>query len=168
MAGIIKSKLEGLSPEVRAALDVVLSTVMSESVITVVDDKGNARVNTVHLTALIELLNAEKKVAKSVDEAHAAEDKAIAKAEAIALGAEIAKQIEVGDTVSFTMGSGKAKTVFTRKVIKVTDKTFHVEFDEAYPCTTSVTAPTGKKYLKFAAIVPGSIVKAEKAVEVAA
>ena len=168
MPGVIKSKLEGLSPEVRAELDGIVETVMSNEAITIVDEKGNARVKTDHLSALIELLTAEKKAAQSVDEAHAVEDKAVAKAEAEAQGAVIAKTIEVGDTVSFTMGSGKAKTTFTRKVIKVTDKTFHVEFDEAYPCTTSLTAPVGKKFVKFSAIVAGSIVKAVKVAEVAA
>lgn len=163
MPGVIKSKLEGLSPEVRAALDEVVAIVMSNPVITNVNDKAEARVKTDNLSALIELLTVEKKAAQSVDEAHAAEDKAIAKAEAIAIGAELSKQVEVGDTVSFTMGSGKAKTVFTRKVIKVTDKTFHVEFTEDYPCTTSLSAPVAKKFIKFAQLVPGSIVKAVKA-----
>ena len=47
-------------------------------------------------------------------------------------------------------------------MIKVTDKTFHVEFDEAYPCVTSVSAPVVKKFVKFSAIVAGSIVMAVK------
>lgn len=167
MAGIIKSKLEDLSPEVRASLEALRDTVMDNDTIIMMEG-DTARVNTDHLTALIELLTAEKKRAKAVDEENAAADREKAKAIAAATGAESAKNLEVGDTVSFTMGSGKGKKVFTRKVTKVTDKTFHVEFDAAYPCTTSAAAPEGKKFVKFAAIVAGSIVKAVKAEAVAA
>lgn len=162
MAGVIKSKLEGLSPEVRAELDKIVAVAMNnETIIKIENDEP--RVITDHLSALIELLTIEKKRAKAEDESHAAEDKEKAKAIAAENGAAVSKGIEVGDTVTFTMGSGKGKKTFTRTVLKKTDKTITVEFDEAYPCTTSATAPEGKKFIKFA-----QIVSFEKAVAVAA
>jgi len=161
MNATLKSSL--VSAEVLSSLQTIVDTIMSESAITTVTPKVDAageetgeysaRVNTLNLEVLLELLTAEKKSAKSVDESLALQDKEKAKAAATLEGASKAKAMKVGDKVTFTMGSGKAKREFTRIIEKMSDKTFTVSFDDAYLCTTSVSAPTGKKHIKFSAIV---------------
>lgn len=174
----ITSKLTGISATTLALLTALSEQIMSDPAITAVipkvDAEGtetgdfDARVNTSNLEALLELLNNEKKAAKSVDESLAVADKEKAKAEAAIAGAEKAKKVKVGDIVVFTMGSGKGKKTFTRTVEKMSDKTFTVSFDESYPCTTSVSTPTGKKHIKFASIVSFSTPVAETVAETVA
>jgi hypothetical protein len=101
----------------------------------------------------LELLDDAKKEAKKVDEEFAKIDKEKNEAEAKANGQTTAKKLMLGCTIKFTMGSGKAKREFEREVLKISEKTVTVEFDEEYPCTTSLAAPTGKKYIKFQNIV---------------
>lgn len=167
MATTLKSTL--VSSVTLIALTALMETIMSDpsitSVTAKVDADGNnlydaegmvevdARVNTLNLEVILELLTAEKKQAKSVDESLAVVEKTVAKAKAILEGTEKAKTLKVGDLVTFTMGSGKGKKTFTLPCIKFSDKTFTVEFTEEYTCTTSVSAPTGKKHPKLSAIL---------------
>ena len=160
MAGIIKSKLEGLSAEVREQLDNIVTIVMGDPIISVLNEEaGTVRVKTDNLAALIELLTEERKKAKAYDESVAEQEKEQAKAVATANGADMIKTAEVGDVIEFTMGSGKAKTTFRRTIIKKSDKTVTVEFTDDYECTTSASAKTGKKFIKLAQIT--KVIKAE-------
>ena len=129
----ITSKLVGISATTLALLKALSEQLMSDPAITAVtpklDAEGtetgdfDARVNTSNLEALLEMLNNEKKAAKSVDESLAIADKEKAKAEAAIAGSVKAKELKVGDVVVFTMGSGKGKKEFARKVEKMSDKT---------------------------------------------
>lgn len=158
-----------LSVETVNALEELATTIMANPILSdVIEVKGmepEIRIKTDNLLGLIQLLEDQKKIAKESDKAHAVADKETAKAIATEQGAELAKSIEVGDTISFTMGSGKNVKTFTRVVTKKSDKSFTVEFDADYPCTVSPdTNP--KKYIRFDKVV--SFQKAVKPEAVAA
>ena len=122
MAGIIKSKLEGMDEGTLSALKDLVAIVMSDPTITKSAPKLDAdknpifvedaetgesvqqmdyRVDTRTLEGFIELMTEQKRLAKAVDESLAEADKAAQKAIAEARGAEIAKNAEVGDTITF-------------------------------------------------------------------
>ena len=68
------------------------------------------------------------------------------------IGRIFSKIVKEGDKITFSMGTGINKKKFTRPVLKITEKTIMVNFDESYPCSTSKSAPVGNKYINIKAI----------------
>lgn len=111
------------------------------------------RINYESITALIECLNEYRQIAKTVDDEMKQFDKEMKKA-AITEKANLLKEsLEVGDKVIFTMGTSKLKRNYEREVIKITDKCFHVEFNEDYPCTVTPDKPIGIRHIKFVSLL---------------
>jgi hypothetical protein len=109
------------------------------------------RTNLEMLMALLECLDVVKKEAKEFDKEYEKFDIEKAKSDAIVNGERYKEQLAAGDIVTFTMGT-KVKKNYTRVVLKCTDKSFHVAFDEEYPCDVS-SQQIGNKHVKYSAIV---------------
>ena len=148
------TKMSALNEEVQNGLTAIIEAVVGNELITIVGSDGTARTSTIRLQALKELLENEIAASRAVDAEMEKQDKAQAKEEAKAHGAVIAKDLEVGCVIRFEMGSGKNKMVFERTIIKKTDSTVHVKFDESYPCETAIGEARFKtKYIPFAKVV---------------
>jgi hypothetical protein len=105
------------------------------------------------IDALIELLQSKRRIVKEREDKEKKEKENATIAEKTAEAVKKAESMREGDYAVFTMGTGKGKMTFTRKVLKVTDKTFTVQFDADYPCKTSLASPIGKKYVKIGNLV---------------
>lgn len=122
------------------------------------------KVNVAILKAVLEQLNEQKISLKAQIKADADAAAKAARDEATRLGREL--NVEVGDEVTFVMGSGKLARQFTRPVQKVGDSTVTVEFTPEYP---TLAGEAGKRYIQYRKLV--SVKKADGtviAVEVAA
>jgi hypothetical protein len=111
------------------------------------------RIDTDSITVLIECLNGYRQIAKTVDDEMKQSDKEMEKAKALDRAHSLRDSLEVGDKVIFSMGNVKLKRNYEREVVKITDKCFHVEFDEDYPCTITPDRPIGIRHIKFTALI---------------
>ena len=142
--------------EVTAIVDGIINDISTENEAT-----GEKVVNLPKLMSILEKLNEEKKSAKEVAAVSEKAEKEAAKKAAELNGAEIAKTLDAGDIITFTMGSGKLKQTYSLPIIKKTDKSYTVEFDGSDDAHTTPNKGTGKRYIKFGAVV--SFVKKDAA-----
>jgi hypothetical protein len=112
------------------------------------------KVNVAILKAVLEQLNEQKISLKAQIKADADAAAKAARDEATRLGREL--NVEVGDEVTFVMGSGKLARQFTRPVQKVGDQTVTVEFTPEYP---TLAGEAGKRYIQYRKLV--SVKKAD-------
>lgn len=112
------------------------------------------KVNVAILKAVLEQLNEQKISLKAQIKADADAAAKAARDEATRLGREL--NVEVGDEVTFVMGSGKLARQFTRPVKKVGDSTVTVEFTPEYP---TLAGEAGKRYIQYRKLV--SVKKAD-------
>jgi hypothetical protein len=105
------------------------------------------------ITALIECLNEFKQIAKNVDDEMKQFDKEMKESANFKRVRSLQESLEVGDRVIFTVGNLKTRKSYEREVIKITDKCFHVEFDEDYPCSATPDKPIGIKHIKFISLL---------------
>jgi hypothetical protein len=112
------------------------------------------KVNVAILKAVLEQLNEQKISLKAQIKADADAAAKAARDEATRLGREL--KVEVGDVVTFVMGSGKFARQFTLPVQKVGENSVTVEFTSEYP---TAAGEAGKRYIQYRKLV--SVEKAD-------
>ena len=160
---MVKDYFASLSAEDQTNIETLVDGLIND--ISVEDEAtGEKTIRLPMLMALLQKLNDEKKSAKEADAEKTKAQKEADKAAAEIAGADRAKNISVGDIITFTMGTGKNKTEYSLPVLKKSDKS----------CTVAIPAEdlpedykTDKRYIKFANITAVEHASAEKSAVVA-
>lgn len=160
---MVKDYFASLSAEDQTNIETLVDGLIND--ISVEDEAtGEKTIRLPMLMALLQKLNDEKKSAKEADAEKTKAQKEADKAAAEIAGADRAKNISVGDIITFTMGTGKNKMEYSLPVLKKSDKS----------CTVAIPAEdlpedykTDKRYIKFANITAVEHASAEKSAVVA-
>ena len=160
---MVKDYFASLSADDQTNVETLVDGLIND--ISVEDEAtGEKTIRLPMLMAVLQKLNDEKKSAKEADAEKMKAQKEADKAAAEIAGADRAKNISVGDIITFTMGTGKNKTEYSLPVLKKSDKS----------CTVAIPADnlpvdykTDKRYIKFASITAVEHASAEKSAVVA-
>jgi hypothetical protein len=140
----MKKTYDALQPESKKVVNEIVDKTMGLI-------KGDSdKVNVAILKGVLEQLNEEKKNLKAQIEAEAKAAADAAREAATKLGRELASKLEVGDEVTFVMGTGKFAREFTRPVQKLGENSITVEFTEDYP---TANGEAGKRYIQYRKLV---------------